>query len=159
MHERDLEQRPQWSQGAVDAIVRAQLWIRDHRKQTAEILARESGNAYTPHTLPVLSKVLVPNDKDAAGYLASRAIRHPGWNEERIDFQPYPYPSYTEALVDRLKKTVVEGKSGFLETLDPVQAATDLVDDRFVKRAIDSLGGPEKFGIDGSYQRQEMIAI
>jgi len=159
MHERDLELRPQWSQGTVDAIVRAQLWIRDNRKQTAEILARESGNAYTPHTLPVLSKVLVPNEKDAAGYLASRAIRHPGWNEERIDFQPYPYPSYTEALVDRLKKTVVEGKSGFLETLDPVQAATDLVDDRFVKRAIESLGGPAKFGIDASYQRQEMIAL
>ena len=159
MHERDLEQRPQWSQGTVDAIVRAQLWIRENRKQTAEILARESGNSYTPHTLPVLSKVLVPSDKDASGYLASRAIRHPGWNEERIDFQPYPYPSYTEALVSRLKNTVVEGKSGFLVRLDPTVAANELVDDRFVKRAIDSLGGPSKFGIDASYQRQESIAL
>ena len=44
---------------------------------------------------------------------ASGAIRHAGWNDKRIDFQPYPYPSYTEELVRRLQGTLIEGNSAF----------------------------------------------
>ena len=56
MHERDLEQRPQWSQKVVDAIVQAQLWIRDNREETARLLSKEGINRYTPHGLPALSR-------------------------------------------------------------------------------------------------------
>ena len=159
MHERDLNGRPQWSQGVVDAIVRAQLWILENRAEAAKILARESGKQYTPHGLAALTKVLAPPASDTQSYLASRAIRHGDWKEERIGFQPYPYPSYTEELVTRLKNTVVEAERGFLNGLDPVFAAKDLVDDRFVKKSIEAVGGLKKFGAEGSYSRQEIIDL
>jgi NitT/TauT family transport system substrate-binding protein len=159
MHERDLNGRPQWSQGVVDAIVRAQLWILENRAEAAKILSRESGKQYTPHGLSALTKVLAPPASDAQSYLASRAIRHAEWKEERIGFQPYPYSSYTEALVTRLKSTTVEADRGFLNQLDPVFAAKDLVDDRFVRKAIEAVGGLQKFGVDSAYTRTETIDL
>ncbi len=159
MHERDLEQRPEWSQKVVDAIVRAQLWIREHRAETAQLLSKEGVNHYTPHGLPALTKVLAPPASDTQTYLASRAIRHPEWQEQRIDFQPYPYPSYTEELVARLKDTVIEADRGFLATLDGKTAAAQLVDDRFVKRSIEAAGGLVKFGLPPGYTRKEVIAL
>lgn len=159
MHERDLNGRPQWSQGVVDAIVRAQLWILENRAEAAKILSRESGKQYTPHGLSALTKVLAPPESDAQSYLASRAVRHADWKEERIGFQPYPYPSYTEELVTRLKNTTVEADRGFLNQLDPVFAANDLVDDRFVRKSIEAVGGLQKFGVEGAYTRTETIDL
>lgn len=159
MHERDLEQRPEWSQKVVDAIVRAQLWIRENREATAKLLSKEGANHYTPHGLPVLSKVLAPPASDTETYLASRAIRHPQWQEKRIDFQPYPYPSYTEELVARLKDTLIEADRGFLATLDGKTAAAQLVDDRFVKRSIEAAGGLAKFGQPAGFARKEVIEL
>ncbi|MDQ8033305.1 MAG: ABC transporter substrate-binding protein [Bordetella sp.] len=158
MHERDLEQRPQWSQGVVNAIVRAQLWTRDNRAETARLLSREGPNRYTPHPIEALNKVLAPPASDRAAYLASGVIHHPEWDEKRIDFQPYPYPSYTEALVEKLKSTVIEADRGFLAELDPKHAARDLVDDRYVRRAIESMGGLTRFGVADSYTRMETIS-
>ena len=159
MHERDLEQRPEWSQKVVDAIVRAQLWIRENREETAKLLSKEGVNRYTPHGLPALAKVLAPPASDEQTYLASRAIRHPQWQEKRIDFQPYPYPSYTEELVARLKNTTIEADRGFLASLDGKTAASQLVDDRFVKRAIEAVGGMGKFGQSNGYARKEVIEL
>ncbi|MDH4400820.1 MAG: ABC transporter substrate-binding protein [Burkholderiaceae bacterium] len=159
MHERDLEQRPEWSQKVVDAIVRAQLWIRDHRAETAQLLSKEGANRYTPHALPVLSKVLAPTASDRESYLSSKAIRHADWQDKRIDFQPYPYPSYTEELVARLQNTVIEADRSFLSKLDGKTAAAQLVDDRFVKRAIEAAGGMTKFGQGPGYVRQEVIEV
>lgn len=157
MHERDLEQRPQWSQKVVDAIVQAQLWIRDNREETARQLSKEGINRYTPHSLPALSKVLAPPPEDRERYLASGAIRHGGWDERRIDFQPYPFPSYTEELVRRLRDTLIEADRGFLATLDPARAAAELVDDRYVRRAIEAAGGLGRFGFPESYVRSEQV--
>jgi len=159
MHERDLEQRPEWSQKVVDAIVRAQLWIRDNRAETAHLLSKEGANRYTPHALPVLNKVLAPAASDRDSYLSTKAIRHADWQDKRIDFQPYPYPSYTEELVVRLQNTVIEADKGFLEALDGKTAATQLVDDRFVKRAIEAAGGMGKFGQAPGYARTELIEV
>ena len=159
MHERDLEQRPEWSQKVVDAIVRAQLWIRDNRAETAQLLSKEGVNRYTPHALPVLNKVLAPAASDRESYLSSKAIRHADWQDKRIDFQPYPYPSYTEELVARLQNTVIEADRSFLATLEGKTAAAQLVDDRFVKRAIEVAGGMTKFGQAPGYLRQEVIEV
>src|SRR5690606_24783795 len=38
MHEPDLQERPEWSQKTVDAIVEAQAWVRGHREETVKIL-------------------------------------------------------------------------------------------------------------------------
>ncbi|MCQ4158674.1 ABC transporter substrate-binding protein [Roseomonas sp. GC11] len=157
MQEADLERRPDWSQKVVSAVAKAQLWIRANRAETAHLLSREHPNRYTPHPAAVLARVLAPEAAERAAYQAAGAIRHAEWSNRRIDFQPFPYPSYTEELVRRLKDTLIEGNKGFLDTLDPARAARELVDDRFVRRAIADLGGPGVFGIPESFTREEVI--
>jgi NitT/TauT family transport system substrate-binding protein len=158
MHERDLQQRPEWSQKVVNAMVQAQLWTRENRAETAALLSKDGVNKYTPHSTAVLRKVLSPPDGDNAAYLKSGAIRNVTWRERRIDFQPYPYPSYTEELVRRLKDTLIEGDRAFLDKLDPATAARELVEDRFVKAAVAVAGGMAAFGLPDSFTRTEVIA-
>ncbi|KVW12695.1 ABC transporter substrate-binding protein [Burkholderia cepacia] len=159
MHEQDLTQRAAWSQKVVDAIVNAQLWTRAHPQEAARLLSKEGPNRYTPHPSQLLARVLAPQAADQGRYLGDRAIQHANWGVKRIDFQPYPYPSYTEELVRRLKTTQVEGASQFLASLDPKRVAGDLVDDRFVKKSIEALGGLSVFGQDGGYARKETIVV
>ncbi|HKT67605.1 ABC transporter substrate-binding protein [Burkholderia pyrrocinia] len=159
MHENDLTQRPAWSQKVVNAIVKAQLWARTHPQETAQLLSKDGTHRYSPHTLAALDRVLVPSASLADTYRASGAIRHADWHAKRIDFQPYPFPSYTEALVQRLKRTVVDGDSTFLASLDPAFAARDLVDDRFVRKSIEAVGGLSAFGQSGAFRREEIIVV
>jgi len=158
-HQRDLDERPEWSQKVVNAIVKAQHWMRANRTEAAALLARDGAGQYTPFPRPVLERVLVPSAERDREYLASGANRHADWNRQRIDFQPYPFPSYTEELVKALRQTVVEGDNAFLSQLDPAAAARDLVDDRFVRRAVESLGGLAAFGLDGGWARRERIEV
>ncbi|UCJ15507.1 ABC transporter substrate-binding protein [Pseudomonas sp. MM211] len=159
MHEHDLNNRPEWSQKVVNAIVKAQLWTRDHREEAAQLLSKDGSNRYTPHTPQVLRQVLAPAASEREAYLASGAIQHGDWADKRIDFQPYPFPSYTEELVRRLKGTLIEGNNGFLASLDPAATARDLVDDRFVRTAIESVGGLKAFGAPDSFERVEEITV
>ena len=110
---------------------------------------------YTPHPAANLAKVLAPPDFGA--YETSGTIRHSEWTQRRIDFQPYPFASYTEELVRAIRQTKVEGDAKFLETLDPKFVAGDLVDDRFVRKAIDAVGGPAVFGLPANLSRSEII--
>ncbi|CAD5109534.1 ABC transporter substrate-binding protein [Zestomonas carbonaria] len=159
MHEHDLNNRPEWSQKVVNAIVKAQLWTRDHREEAASLLSKDGANRYTPHAREVLDRVLAPAASEREGYLASGAIRHADWKEQRIDFQPYPFPSYTEELVKRLKGTLIQGDNAFLADLDPQRAAADLVDDRFVRNSIAAVGGLKAFGIAEGFERTEEIGV
>lgn len=159
MHEHDLNNRPEWSQKVVNAIVKAQLWTRDNREEAAKLLSKDGANRYTPHAPDVLSRVLAPAASERDAYLASGAIQHGDWADKRIDFQPYPFPSYTEELVKRLKNTLIEGNSRFLADLDPAATARDLVDDRFVRTAIEAVGGLKAFGAPESFERVEEIAV
>jgi NitT/TauT family transport system substrate-binding protein len=81
------------------------------------------------------------------------------WESQRIDFQPYPFPSYTENLITLLKETQVEGEATFLQDLDPKFVAIDLVDDTFVKNAIAQAGGFQAFNIPESFTREEKFAV
>ncbi len=159
MNEADLTERPEWSQKVVNAMVKAQLWTRDNRGETAQLLSSSNEQKYTPHKLEVLQRVLTPVANDIDQYVSTGAIRHPEWRNQRIDFQPYPFPTYTEALVKLLKETTVEGDRAFLDNLDPVFAATDLVDDRFVKAALEANGGLKAFGLPDSYFRTEVLQV
>ena len=157
MHERDIQQRPEWVQRAVNAMVKAQLWTRENRAETAALLSKDNPNQYTPHSVQVLSKVLAPPESDDAVYIKAGAIRHADWRERRIDFQPYPYPSYTEELIRRLRTTLVEGERGFLDKIDPAAAGRELVDDTFVKKAVIAAGGMAAFGLPESFTRTEVV--
>jgi NitT/TauT family transport system substrate-binding protein len=154
--ERDIVERPEWSQRVTSAIVKAQLWTRTNQIDTAKLLSNAGENRYTPHTLQVLSKVLATTDYSA--YERNGIIHHKDWNQRRIDFQPYPFASYTEELVKALAQTRVEGDSRFLSALSPQFVAKDLVDDRFVRKAIQAVGGPVAFGLPANLLRSETIA-
>lgn len=155
--ERDLVQRPEWSQRVTNALVQAQLWTRDNQLATSRLLSSAGERRYTPHSVQALSKVLATTDY--ADYEAGGIVHNRGWTQRRIDFQPYPFPSYTEELVRLLRQTRVEGDAGFLERLDPAFAAADLVDTRFVRQAIAKAGGPARFGLSADWQRKEVLAL
>ena len=156
MHEQDLQQRPEWTQKVVNGIVRAQAWIQDNREETARILSKENTQRYTPHSYEALAQVLQPELLDTKLYESSGAIVNTDWKEKRIDFQPYPFPSYTEELIVKLKETLVLGRNEFLAELEPSFVAKDLVDDSFVRKAIEEIGGPSTFGLT-SFEREETI--
>jgi NitT/TauT family transport system substrate-binding protein len=157
MLESDLNDRPEWSQKVVNGIVKAQYWLRDNRKEGAFLLSKDGPGKYTPFQPPVLERVLVPNAERDQQYAREGAIRHVEWKQNRIDFQPYPFPSYTEQLVKSLKETQVEGDNRFLASLDPSFASRDLVDDRFVKKSIAALGGLKAFGLPERFTRRETL--
>ncbi|MGF6274002.1 NitT/TauT family transport system substrate-binding protein [Massilia sp. UYP11] len=154
--ERDLNDKPEWSQRVTNAIVNAQLWSRSNQVETAKLLAATGPNKYTPHNLQALTKVLATTDY--SDYEKRRIVAHPAWNQRRIDFQPFPFASYTEELVRAIGQTKVEGDISFLARLDPKFVAKDLVDDRFVRKSIAAVGGPAKFGLPANLLRTETIA-
>ena len=155
--ERDLAERPEWAQRVTTAIVKAQLWTRDNQIDAARLLSNSGEGRYTPHPLQTLSKVLAATDY--ASYEASGVVRHKGWMQRRIDFQPYPYASYTEELVRAVKQTKVEGDTRFLDALEPKFVAGDLVDDRFVRKALTAVGGPQAFGLPADLTRKEVVLV
>lgn len=157
MHEADINERPEWTQKVVNAVVKAELWLQHNREEGAALLSASGEQKYTPHSTEVLSRVLVHDDALTAEYVASGAIQHPEWNEPRVAFRPYPYPSYTEELVRLLKETKVEGDNTFLAKLDPAEAARQLVDDRFVRKALADVGGLAAFDQANSFTRTEEL--
>ncbi|MEM9217201.1 MAG: ABC transporter substrate-binding protein [Cyanobacteria bacterium P01_F01_bin.150] len=156
MHEDDIVERPTWTQAVVNAIVKAQQWAKANRPELAYILSKDGGQ-YMPYELPVLERVMTYYDNDY--YYQKGAIINPEWRSRRIDFQPYPFPSYTAALVSELQKTLIGGPSDFLQPLVPEQVARDLVDDSFVKKALAYVGGPQAFGLALDLSRQERILL
>ena len=157
LSERDISERPEWAQRVTTAIVKAQLWTRSNQVDTAKLLAASGENRYTPHSLQVLTKVLATTDYSA--YEGRGLIAHKNWQQRRIDFQPYPFASYTEEMVRAIARTKVEGDTRFLSALDPKFVARDLVDDRFVRKAIGAVGGPAVFGLPANLLRSETVAV
>lgn len=155
LSERDIEQRPIWAQKVTTALVKAQLWVKDHPEQTAALLSNTAKQRYSPHDAEILQRVF--SDKDYLQY--QDQLAHPQWQQRRIDFQPYPYPSYTEQLVRSLQTTQLEGNNAFLAKLEPSFVAQDLVDDRFVRSALEQVGGLSAFGLPESFSREETISL
>lgn len=157
MHDADIEQRPEWVQGVVNALVQAAAWAKHHRADAAALLAKQGVQQYTPHDVAVLRQVLQPEPIVWKKYEKTGAIQHQDWQQQRIDFQPYPFQSYSELLVEMLKETHVAEAGDFLSKLDAKQAAKELFDTRFVEKALN----PElqkTFGLT-AFSRQEVFEI
>jgi NitT/TauT family transport system substrate-binding protein len=140
-------------QKAMNAIVRAQEWCIRNPSETAHLLSRD-GEGYLPFPKQVLTKVFQDPKKDQ--------LVHPDWNVTRIGFQPFPFPSATQFIIDQMGETVVEGDSTFLKKLDIPKAANDLVDNSFVMRALDEMGGINSFcncNLTKPYSREEIVEI
>lgn len=154
MKEDLTEGAPAVAQAAITAVARAQQYANTERAEAARILSRDGGD-YLPQPLPAIDRALTHYDHDE--YVPTGAIQHPEWPTERIDFQPYPFPSYTEKLWELAGKTVVEGDNGFLGSTDARTVHDELVDERFARAAIESLGGPSVFDLPEDLLRSETL--
>jgi NitT/TauT family transport system substrate-binding protein len=131
--ESNTKDRPEWTQKVVDAVVRAHIFASQNKGEVAKLLSRD-GKGYLPTPSDAVVKAMTDYGPD---YEKTGAIRHRQWDNGRIDFQPWPYPSATKLIVDAMNKTVVEGDTTFLKGLDPAFVADDLIDYRFVKSALE----------------------
>ena len=132
-------------QKAINAIVRAQLWLTLNPEEAAYLLSRD-GEGYLPVSKSVLQKVF--------NKPIENSFKHPEWDVARIGFQPYPFPSATEFIIRQMKETVVEGNIDFLAGLNPSAATEALVDDSFVLKAISEIDG-----INKPKTREEIVEI
>ncbi len=137
----------------MNAIVRAQAWCIKNPRETAYLLSRD-GEGYLPMPKNVLYQVFTNPEKNQ--------LLHPQWNVSRIGFQPFPYPSATQFIIDQMKQTLVEGNNDFLKSLDTMNATDDLVENKFVLKALNEMGGMKKFcncDIEQPYTREEVIEV
>jgi len=137
MHEDDAmdPDRAAWAQGVHNAIIKAQIHLAENREAMAEILSKD-GKGYFPIPKEVVKRAML--FYDPAYYQNPQAIKHPEWDQNRIDFQAWPYRSATELVVNELKETVVTGNAKFLDTLTPDHVNEDLVNYDFVKAALEA---------------------
>ena len=136
MHEADTMDpaRAAWAQGVHNAIIKAQIHLAEHRKEMAILLSRD-GKKYLPFPKEVVERAML--FYDPAYYNNPKAIQHPEWGMDRIDFQGWPYRSATELVVTDLQKTVITGDDTFLKDLTPKFVADDLVNYNFVKKSLE----------------------
>jgi len=147
-----LKDRPEVAAKAAEAVAATQLRIRNDPDWAAQ---RLSEGGYLPQPLPAIQKTLVEHEADHAAYVRSGAIQHENWDSRRIDFKPYPYPSYTEDLVESLRTTVVDGDVSWLDDLSPGDVHADLVATGIADRAIAAAGGFAAF--DAPRTREEEV--
>lgn len=161
MHEHDIQHRPDWTQNVVNALTDSQIFCVNQPLEVAKILAR--GNGYTPHDQVILEKVLAPTESQWAEYIARGAVKHPEWHtqkhQQRIGFQPYPFDSYMEKLLELLQQTKLAGNNQFLAKLNPVQAAREINAPQFVRQALTQGNHLELFGLQNGFERIEQIIV
>jgi len=143
----------------MNAIVKAQAYAQQNKKEVAHLMSKD-GEGYLPMKGKVVERAMTFYDEK--DYTEPDAIQHPEWGTGRIDFQPWPYPSATKLIVDELKKTLVGGDTSFMDKLDGDFVATDLVDDHFVKVAMEQNGGWQQasgFSADNMFEREEVVKL
>ncbi|MBF0370263.1 MAG: ABC transporter substrate-binding protein [Magnetococcales bacterium] len=160
MHERDTTHRPQWSQKVIQALVRAELYAAHNKREVAHLLSKE-GKGYLSSGSKMIERAMTFYDPDA--YTSPRAIRHQReWQNGRIDFSPYPYPSATRKIVEMMKETVVDGHKTFLEPIEPEFVAKDLVVYDYVTKALDKYPQWKRLpgvNADQPFDREELLII
>lgn len=161
LHESATKNRPEWSQKVLNAIVRAEIFTSQNKEEVAQLLSRD-GAGYLPMPAQVVKRamLLYANNED---YLKNGAIKHAKeWKNNRIDFQPWPYPSATKLIAENLTKTVVGGDRTFLDKIDPDFVAKDLVEYSFVKNALEKYPDWKKdpsVNVQDPYNRVEQLQV
>jgi NitT/TauT family transport system substrate-binding protein len=127
-----IESRPNAVQAVTKAVVTAQVRLDADRKGAAAILG--DGRYLPQPTKAVALALTYPT--------APYPLRHPDWQPQHLGFKPYPYPSFTERLVEAMSDTVVDGDRRFLDRIDSARVHRELVDDGFVRAALNAQPGP-----------------
>jgi hypothetical protein len=81
---------------------------------------------HLPQPLPAITKAL--------NYPDQVPTKHQLWQPQRVGFQPFPFEFHRRA------RRVVS-------RLDPAEVHRELVDDRFIRAALDRAGGPNVLGL------------
>ncbi|MBB4133688.1 hypothetical protein BKA16_000240 [Gordonia humi] len=131
----------------MNAVVDAQRLIGHGRARAAVDL---STGKYLPQAEPAIAKALTYRQSEYQ-------VRHPDWQPQQLGFEAFPYAGFSERLVTEMQNTVVDGDRRFLDRLDAASVHADLVDDRFVRSAIDRSGGPVALGLPASLTRIEQV--
>jgi NitT/TauT family transport system substrate-binding protein len=155
-----IEKRPEWTQKALNAIVRAEIYASQNKAEVAELLSRD-GAGYLPAPAAVVKRAVTVY-ADEGSYKSNVTIKHADWRIGRIDFQPWPYPSATRLIVESLKKTLVAGDRTFLDKLDPAFVVKDLVEYKYVRKALERY--PEwkrdpSVNASDPFNRQEVLTL
>ncbi|CUH63821.1 Bicarbonate transport ATP-binding protein CmpC [Thalassovita gelatinovora] len=161
MNEETTKAKPEWTQGVMNAVVKASIYASQNKEEVAELLSKD-GAGYLPAPAAVVKRAMTLY-ADNPDYIESGAIKNEGeFLNGRIDFQPWPYPSATKLIVGAMNKTVVSGDTTFLDGLDPEFVANDLVDYNFVKNALEKYpewkSDPSVSGGD-PYTRTEILKL
>ena len=135
-HEGDTVEKKEWTQKVINAVVRAQIYASQNKKEAARLMSKD-GEGFLPMPAEVVERAMTLYT-DEESYEETGAIKHAAeWGNGRIDFQPWPYPSATKLIVEEMNKTVVGGDTTFLNDLDPQFVADDLVNYDFVRNALE----------------------
>lgn len=163
-----MDQDRSWAQAVTLAIAKACQWCEENREEMAEILSKD-GAGYFPQPKNILERGCNYTSLEEYGVeTGTGAIRHPEWNVKRLGFNPFPYPSAFELAVSLMKNNVVDDAVGLTEqlrSLDPKQAATEIVDYEFIREAITQIGGIEQFiegenvNPDNPFEREEQFEV
>lgn len=128
-------------------LVEAGRWTDTHRAEAATMLSK----GFLPQPPPAIAAALQHHAGASEGATrtpAAKAIQptvlaHPGWHGERLGFSPFPQPTFTERLVTAMRATQVDATDTFLREVDPAGVHARVVDDRFVRRALEALDGAD----------------
>ncbi len=161
MNEQVTTEKPEWTQAVMNAVVRGAIYASQNKAEVAQMLSKD-GMGYLPAPAPVVTRAMTVYE-DNADYIASGAIaNHAEFQNGRIDFQPWPYPSATRLIVESMNTTVVSGDTTFLDGLDPQFVADDLVDYTFVRNALEKFpawkSDPSVNAAD-PYAREEVLKL
>lgn len=129
-----------------NALADAAVYGREQRDNAAAALT-----TYLPQKPKAIAYALTDHGQEHP-----QAVRNRPWGGQILEFAPFPYPSYTQELVAQMRHTLVDAPSDFLSELDDAAVHTDLVDDRFVRNALNRLG-PGTFGMK-SFERKEQLS-
>ena len=159
MNENQVNANPTWTQKVMNAIVKAQIYSQQNKKEVAHLLSKD-GEGYLPMDANIVEQAMTLYDEES--YADPEAIQNAEWGSGRIDFQPWPFPSATKLIINELKRTLVGGDTTFLQNLDPDFVVNDLVDYKFVKAAMDKHPGWKQapgFNADNPFDREEVVKL
>ena len=132
----------------VDALVEAQRYARENRPEAAKILSKKK---YLPQKPPAILRAMTDHGTEHRS-----VIRHPEWGGHMLQFQPYPFESFTHELITHMRQTTMDAPTAFLDHLDPATVHRELVNSEMVTAAINTAGGIQQFG-PGGLTRTEQI--
>lgn len=138
------------AQKFVDALVKAQVYARENRVEAAALLSEKK---YLPQKPAAILRAMTDHFEEH-----KEIIKHPSWGGELLQFQPYPYASYTQELVQQMRNTLMDAPTDFLEDLDASAVHGELVNSELVTQAMQAAGGLGTFGLKSLERTEEISA-